>query len=518
MRKQYLKVHSYIEPLQLQNVMESTEKTIYITESGDGIKASVDAEVTGNSEKSNAELKCCFEPLKAADLGDKSFMETYGTKYAYYGGAMANGISSPEMVIELAKRGFMGSLGTGGISLDVVEGWIDKIQAEVDKGYLVNFLSSPGMSDHELNTVKLFLKKKIHAIEASAFIEMTSALVYYRLAGLKKGKGNSVICENHIIAKISRNEVAQKFMSPPPVRIVKELLGSGLITEEQASLSQSIPMADDITVEADSGGHTDNRPLVSLLPDIIALAKRIQKEKHYSPKIRIGAGGGISTPESALAAFSMGAAYVVTGSVNQSCLEAGTSDYVKKMLSETEMQDVVMAPCADMFEMGTCVQVIKKGTMYPMNAQRLYNMYCSYNSISEIPEKQLESIEKRMFHSSVDDVWNSTKEFFAKRDPSVVVRAEKNEKQKMALIFRWYLGNSSRWAITGDKSRLMDMQIWCGQSMGAFNNCVKGTKLEKVENRKVADIADFIMKGAAYCFNINFMKMNGMKLDCRYTV
>ncbi len=40
-------------------------------------------------------------------------------------------------------------------------------------------------------------------------------------------------------------------------------------------------MADDITVEADSGGHTDNRPLVCVLPSIIALRDEIQAKYHY---------------------------------------------------------------------------------------------------------------------------------------------------------------------------------------------------------------------------------------------
>ena len=60
--------------------------------------------------------------------------------------------------------------------------------------------------------------------------------------------------------------------------------------------------------------------------------------------IRVGAAGGISTPESALAAFMMGAAYIVTGSVNQACIEAGASDYSKKLLAQAEMADVIMAP------------------------------------------------------------------------------------------------------------------------------------------------------------------------------
>ena len=49
-------------------------------------------------------------------LGDPSFCKTYGTRYAYCAGAMANGISSEEMVIALGKAGLMGSFGAGGVS------------------------------------------------------------------------------------------------------------------------------------------------------------------------------------------------------------------------------------------------------------------------------------------------------------------------------------------------------------------------------------------------------------------
>ena len=91
-----------------------------------------------------------------------------------------------------------------------------------------------------------------------------------------------------------------------------------------------VPMADDITVEADSGGHTDNRPLVCLLPSMLELRDTIQEEHGYAEPLRVGAAGGIGTPAAALAAFVMGAAYVVTGSVNQACLEAGTSAHTRR--------------------------------------------------------------------------------------------------------------------------------------------------------------------------------------------
>ena len=67
----------------------------------------------------------------------------------------------------------------------------------------------------------------------------------------------------------------------------------------------------------------------------------------------------------------------------------------------------------------------------------------------------------------------------------------------MALIFRWYLGMSSKWAIAGDPKRRADYQIWCGPAMGAFNDWVKGSFLEKLEERGVVQVALNLLEGAA---------------------
>jgi hypothetical protein len=49
------------------------------------------------------------------------------------------------------------------------------------------------------------------------------------------------------------------------------------------------------------------------------------------------------------------------------------------------MADVAMCPASDMFEMGGKVQVLKRGTMYPQRAQRLYELYKTYPSFDAIP-------------------------------------------------------------------------------------------------------------------------------------
>lgn len=435
--------------------------------------------------------------LTAENFGDEAFKKNYGLKYALYGGAMANGIASVEMVIALGKAGCMGSYGSGGMRLEEVAQAIRRIKAELDgKPYMINMLSNRN-PQAELELAKLLVEESVPAVEASAYITPSEALVYYRVKGLRR-EADRIVIPHKIIAKVSREEVLEKFISPPPADAVAALLRDGLITKEEADLAAGIPMADDITVEADSGGHTDGRPLVSMLPALIALANRKQKEFGYGQKVRVGAGGGIGTGLSCLGAFEMGAAYVVTGSVNQGCVESGTSDYVKQLLAETEMADVTVAPCADMFEMGAKVEVIKKKTMYAQNAQKLYECYVKYASFEEIPAPERERIEKKILKNTFDSIWKDTKEYFSRVDPSKIAQAEKNPKTKMALVFRWYLGSSSRWAVQGDLARRFDMQIWCGQAMGAFNLWVKETALEQAENRRVGEISMLLLHSCAY--------------------
>src|SRR6185436_1804030 len=120
---------------------------------------------------------------------------------------------------------------------------------------------------------------------------------------------------------------------------------------------------------------------ITLLPTVLALRDRLQGQFRYSSKLRIGLGGGIATPASAAAAFAMGAAFIVTGSVNQACVESGSSDAVRQMLAEAGQADCVMAPAADMFEMGVKVQVLRRGTMFAQRGAKLYEAWRNHDSI-----------------------------------------------------------------------------------------------------------------------------------------
>ena len=64
------------------------------------------------------------------------------------------------------------------------------------------------------------------------------------------------------------------------------------------------------------------------------------------------------------------------------------------MLTQAGLADVIMAPAADMFELGVEVQVLKRGTMFGNRAKKLYELYKGYPSLEEIPEEERAVLER----------------------------------------------------------------------------------------------------------------------------
>ncbi|MBC8491175.1 MAG: PfaD family polyunsaturated fatty acid/polyketide biosynthesis protein [Candidatus Marinimicrobia bacterium] len=452
-------------------------------------------------------------PLHPENLGDPQFKKTYNLRFAYIAGAMANGITSVEMVEKAGRAGMVGFFGAAGLSLDQIEAAIDRLQETLkDIPFGFNLINSPNDPELEAAVVQLYLKRGITLVSSSAYLDLTLPLVYYRVKGIHRNKSGNIVCPNKVIAKVSRVEVARKYFSPPPEKLLAQLVERKMVTIEEADLAKSIPMAEDLTAEADSGGHTDNRPAITLLPTLIALRDELSEKYRYNRPPCVGLGGGIATPDSAAAAFAMGAAYILTGSINQSCVEAGTSKIVRQMLAEAGQADVTMAPAADMFEMGVKVQVLKRGTMFPLRAAKLYDLYCNYDRFEDIPEKQRVVLERDFFRQSFQDEWEQTKNYFEMHDPRQIERARKDPRHKMSLVFRSYLGKSSNWANSGDPLRKIDYQIWCGPSIGAFNQWVKGSFLEKPENRKTVSVAMNILCGASVATRANWLRNQGVIL------
>ena len=109
-------------------------------------------------------------------------------------------------------------------------------------------------------------------------------------------------------------------------------------------------------------------------------------------------------------------------------------------------------------------------------------------------QKERIRVEK-ILGKSVQEVWQETTNYWLEREPKFLERAQRDGKFKMALLFRWYLGLSSRWAKMGVLERKKDFQIWSGPALGAFNLWVKGSSLEEPKSRSVVRVAFAILEG-----------------------
>lgn len=448
------------------------------------------------------------------DLGDESFKKDYRIKYAYITGSMYRGISSKEFVVRLGKSELFGFFGTGGLRLDEIEENVVNIQSELVSGqsFGVNLLYNMSAPQKEEAEVDLFLKHKVKFIEASAFMQITPALVKYRVKGLARDKDGSVYSKNKIMAKISRPEVASIFLQPVPETIAKNLLEEGKISDKEFAMSKSMPMCDDICAEADSGGHTDQASPYTLLPSIIRLRDEFVKQYGYTTKIRVGAAGGIGTAEAAAAAFILGADYILTGSINQCTVEAGISDDVKDMLQNMNIQDTAIAPSGYLFEMGSKVQVLNKGTFFPARANKLYELYQRYNGLDQIPEKTRKQIQEKYFGRTFEEIYNEVKKYYIDKNTGQIEKAERNPKHKMALVFKWYFRETTKLSLKGDKNNRVNYQVHCGPSLGAFNQSVKGTRFEDWRNRHVDHLAEKVMTDTADLLNQRFNSFTKKKI------
>ncbi|MFC4104097.1 ACP S-malonyltransferase [Paenibacillus xanthanilyticus] len=447
--------------------------------------------------------------ISAESLGDASFKADYRLKYAYMAGAMYKGISSASFVVQCGRAGMLGIFGAGGLSVSAIEQAIADIQSGLgkDEPYGFNVLHRPGDPAAEEALVRLYAKRGVSVVEASSFLTVTRALVWYKAKGLLRDEQGRWTNNHRIIAKVTRPEVAEAFMSPAPEMLVQELLREGLITPGEAEGLRSLPVADDVVALSDSGGHTDQGATAVLLPAIARLRDELTRRHGYARRIRVGAGGGIGTPESAAAAFMLGADFIATGSINQCTAEAAASDAVKELLARAQVQDMAYAPSASGFENGAKVQVAGRGTFFPYRADKLAKLYDKHESFESIDDKTREAIQSKYLKRSFNEAYEAAKTSATREETA---RAERDPKAKMALVFKWYLDESADRALSGDPDWRTDYQIFCGPALGAFNQWVRGTEFEGWRSRHVDELGLLLMREAAAYLNRRFAAMTGL--------
>ncbi|NVB40738.1 PfaD family polyunsaturated fatty acid/polyketide biosynthesis protein [Pseudenhygromyxa sp. WMMC2535] len=482
---------------------------LFVTAEGE---ASLGAGESGESgEPGELGLRGLVPATPLEHLGDPRFAREHGARFNLVGGAMAGGITSVAMVEAFARAGMLAIFGAAGLGLGEVEDAIAGLSTRLlDRPWGSNLIHSPYEPRLEQAVVDLYLRHGVRTVSASAYLDLTLPLLRYRYAGIGRDAQGRPHAPNRVIAKVSRAEVASKFLAAPAEKWLRALVEAGALSPAQADLAAALPVATDLTAEADSGGHTDKRPALTLVPSMIALRDAAAARCEAAAKIRVGAAGGIGTPWAAAAAFAMGAAYLVTGTINQACVESGTSDTVRARLAEAGEADVTMAPAADMFEMGVELQVLRRGTMFPMRARKLWALYRAYPSLEALPAGERETLEKVVFRKPLAQVWEDTANFWRARDPEQLARAQRDPKHQMALCFRAYLGLASRWANRGVVEREADYQVWCGPAIGGFNAWTAGSEFERPAARRVVPISLSLLHGAAVLTRLSALCAQGV--------
>ena len=119
--------------------------------------------------------------------------------------------------------------GAAGLALPQIETAIQHLQSKMGGlPFGFNLIHSPGDPNLELETVRLYLKYGIRLISASAFMDLTLPLVYYRLKGVHQNEHGLTLARQKIIAKISREELAKKFLAPAPDKFIQAAPGKRL--------------------------------------------------------------------------------------------------------------------------------------------------------------------------------------------------------------------------------------------------------------------------------------------------
>jgi trans-AT polyketide synthase/acyltransferase/oxidoreductase domain-containing protein len=438
-------------------------------------------------------------------LGSRAFCADFNVRYPYLAGGMYQGIASVDIVVRMAKAGLLGFFGAGGLRLPAIEAAILAIQKQIPAGapYGINFIAHTNHPELEDQLADLLMKHGVTTIEASAFMQVTPALVRYRAKGLAND-GNRIHARHKIIAKVSRPDVAEQFLSPAPETIISKLLAGGALTPAEAELVRQVPVADAVCVEADSGGHTDQRMPLTLLPAILSVRDNCAALTPRFGRVYVGAAGGIGTPEAAAAMFVMGADFILTGSINQCTVEAATSDAVKDMLQGMNVHDTDYAPSGELFELGSKVQVLKKGIFFPARASKLVSLYRQHESLDDIDAKTRGLIEERYLKRSLAQVFD---EICTAYPGSETERAKRSPKHRMALVFKRYFRDATRWALAGDLEHKVDFQVQCGPAQGAFNQWAAGAGLASWHDRHVDEIALRLMDETASLLNRRFAAM-----------
>jgi len=165
-------------------------------------------------------------------------------------------------------------------------------------------------------------------------------------------------------------------------------------------------------------GHTDNRPLVCTAAGFYRPARPGTGSRPVcQPADGYGAVVGIGTPESSLAAFTLGAAYIARARSTRPAWNRALRSIPVCFFSQWKWRGCGMAPAGDMFEMESGSGAQSAVTMVPDGAQNCMNSTPATNAWEESRWRKREKLEKDRLNGLCLDLGGTLK-FFNETGPA----------------------------------------------------------------------------------------------------
>jgi hypothetical protein len=114
-------VHTDVDGI--RHTLGRLELPCFVVDTGHGIGVC--------TEEPGSGVVASVGPLPPERLGSATFRARHRVGHSYLAGAMAGGIASEELVIALARRGFLGSFGAAGLLPDRVARALDRLATEI---------------------------------------------------------------------------------------------------------------------------------------------------------------------------------------------------------------------------------------------------------------------------------------------------------------------------------------------------------------------------------------------------
>jgi trans-AT polyketide synthase, acyltransferase and oxidoreductase domains len=239
------------DPAGIAGMVRRVREPVWVVGDGRGnVGTAVGGEVTRAGSAAGYECLGVLPALFPEWLGDRSFGEMHGTRFPYVAGEMAKGIATTHLVVAMARAGMLGFFGAAGLPLGQVERAVGELSGELGstRSWGVNLIHQPDAPELEDQLAALLLRRGVRRVSASAFMDLTPAVVRYSASGLRLDPAGRIVRHTHVFAKVSRPEVAEKFMSPAPAQLLRTLVGRGELTAAEAELASRVPIAEDVTV------------------------------------------------------------------------------------------------------------------------------------------------------------------------------------------------------------------------------------------------------------------------------